>query len=213
MPSRTIEFAQLHLPGRHILGCRTSACGGAFGGFAALANDMQGLIVGVVRGGSVVKRKCGTCRFFQDAQIACSGWCTHPDRGDIHDLVLVRRAELACRNSWDRDLWEPGDDIAAEDSNAIAEAHVPPPRILPPTDVSPVTPDNPTDRVTSIDVTLHRTHPAVAGGQDDDRRAERPEQVHGTDSTGSRGVSSLEPSFQRALFVTTRRDEPTEPAD
>lgn len=53
-------------------------------------------------------RKCHNCRFWQDAEVASSGWCTHPERGDLHELVLVRSAELACRDVEDNDLWEPG---------------------------------------------------------------------------------------------------------
>jgi hypothetical protein len=54
----------------------------------------------------MVKRKCGTCRHFKDGGIAGSGWCQHPSRKDIQHMVLVRKTELACRNSWDQDLWE-----------------------------------------------------------------------------------------------------------
>jgi hypothetical protein len=54
----------------------------------------------------VAKRKCGTCKYFHDKGLASSGWCRHPARCDIQDMVLVRKAELACRNKWDRDLWE-----------------------------------------------------------------------------------------------------------
>lgn len=57
-------------------------------------------------------RKCGTCRYFADAEVACSGWCTHPDRGEIQQLVLVRRYELACRDIADADLWAPATDDA-----------------------------------------------------------------------------------------------------
>ena len=57
----------------------------------------------------MVKRKCGTCRHFKDGGIAGSGWCQHPARKDIQHMVLVRKSELACRNSWDQDLWEVGD--------------------------------------------------------------------------------------------------------
>lgn len=146
----------------------------------------------------MVKRKCGTCRFFRDAEIACSGWCTHPERGDLHDLVLVRRAELACRNSWDNDLWEP----AQERSRTVPSSHV-----EPATPSRPAVPDNPTDRVTSIDIARPAAeqqpaprHPAVAGGQES-RRRESPTTVQveaGTEPRRS-GVSSLEPSFARAL--------------
>ena len=150
----------------------------------------------------MVQRKCGTCRFFRDAGIACSGWCTHPDRGDLHDLVLVRRAELACRNSWDRDLWE---------QVGKGDGPFKPPSAIPVSTSHPVVPENPTDRVTAVSVSkvnqlesYRRKHPAVTGGQ------QSPEYV-ATDSAGHSpsnkrprngrvvGGSSLEPSFGMAL--------------
>ena len=53
-------------------------------------------------------RKCRSCRYWKDAGVASSGWCTHPERGELHQLVLVRSSELACRDVHDDDLWEPG---------------------------------------------------------------------------------------------------------
>ncbi|MDP9363315.1 MAG: hypothetical protein M3Q10_03625, partial [Chloroflexota bacterium] len=53
------------------------------------------------------KRKCGSCRFFQDSQLAASGWCHHPQRRTTSDImIMVRRNELACRDQWSHDLWE-----------------------------------------------------------------------------------------------------------
>ncbi|CAN5553599.1 hypothetical protein BH23CHL2_BH23CHL2_30160 [soil metagenome] len=159
----------------------------------------------------MVKKKCGTCRFFQDAEIACSGWCTHPDRGDLHDLVLVRRAELACRNSWDQDLWEAAEARLQRMPVRGAEERVPPPRQL-------GTPDNPTDRVTSIDIARpvgtpeHRQMPpAVAGGQESRSRVAQDQSDDGQAATAPpkrADVSSLEPSFRRALRV---KSDPVEP--
>ncbi len=58
-----------------------------------------------VRGG-VNKRRCGTCRFFQEAGLAGSGWCHHPQRRTTSDvMIMVRRNELACRDEWSHDLW------------------------------------------------------------------------------------------------------------
>lgn len=164
----------------------------------------------------MVKKKCGTCRFFQDAEIACSGWCTHPDRGDLQDLVLVRRAELACRNSWDQDLWEVAEARPQRTPVRGAEERVPPPRHL-------GVPDNPTDRVTSIDIARpvgtpehSQMPPAVAGGQESRSPVARDQ----TDQTTNRqapvagarraraDVSSLEPSFHRALRVKSDAVEP-----
>jgi hypothetical protein len=56
----------------------------------------------------VAKQKCGTCRFFEDGRFAGSGWCHHPLRHSTTGaLIVVRRDELACRNGWDQNLWEP----------------------------------------------------------------------------------------------------------
>ena len=57
----------------------------------------------------MIQRKCGTCRYFEESGIAASGWCKHPDRQDLQHMVLVRKTELACRNGWDDDLWEPAE--------------------------------------------------------------------------------------------------------
>ena len=58
-------------------------------------------------GGGVKKRKCGTCRFFQEGNLAGSGWCHHPQRKTTSDLmIMVRSNELACRNQWADDLWQ-----------------------------------------------------------------------------------------------------------
>ena len=71
----------------------------------------------------MVKRKCGTCRHFKDGGIAGSGWCQHQARKDIQHMVLVRKSELACRNSWDQDLWE----LADRPMDIQQSAHIPMP--------------------------------------------------------------------------------------
>lgn len=61
----------------------------------------------------MIKRKCGTCRFWKEARLVGNGWCHHPQRRTTSDvMIMVRRNELACRNLWDADLWSPrgGDD-------------------------------------------------------------------------------------------------------
>jgi hypothetical protein len=63
---------------------------------------------GGVPGDTTLKRKCGTCKYFEDRGVANSGVCQHAQRRELRDVVLVRQSELACRNSWDQDLWEPG---------------------------------------------------------------------------------------------------------
>lgn len=61
-------------------------------------------------GGGVAKQKCGTCRFFQEASLAGSGWCHHPQRKVSSDvMIMVRRNELACRDEWSRSLWAPAE--------------------------------------------------------------------------------------------------------
>lgn len=48
-----------------------------------------------------------------------SGWCNHPDRKTTSDVrILVRAAELACRNTWGHDLWASADDSAADEPDA-----------------------------------------------------------------------------------------------
>lgn len=58
----------------------------------------------------MVNRKCGSCKFFKSAGMAGSGWCEHPQRVELQNLVMVRKSELACRNGWDQDLWQPADE-------------------------------------------------------------------------------------------------------
>jgi hypothetical protein len=56
----------------------------------------------------VAKQKCGSCLFFQEAGLAGSGWCHHPQRKVSSGvLIMVRRNELACRDEWSRSLWQP----------------------------------------------------------------------------------------------------------
>jgi hypothetical protein len=69
------------------------------------------------------RQRCGSCRFFQEAGLAGSGWCHHPLRKTTSDLlIMVRKNELACRDAWSHSLWEPGkfedDDTPAEGSDA-----------------------------------------------------------------------------------------------
>lgn len=72
-----------------------------------------------------------------------NGWCTHPDRQVSSDVrILVRKAELACRNAWGSDLWEPAN---AEDAPAAQSAN-PTPSQMPSTPVA-VSYD---DEVTSV---------------------------------------------------------------
>ncbi len=55
----------------------------------------------------MTKHACGSCRFFQEARDNKQGWCTHPDRRETTAVrILVRSAELRCRNDWGQDLWQ-----------------------------------------------------------------------------------------------------------
>jgi hypothetical protein len=45
-----------------------------------------------------------------------TGWCTHPKRQLSNDVrILVRKAELACRNAWGVDFWEAEAGAQADD--------------------------------------------------------------------------------------------------
>jgi hypothetical protein len=92
------------------------------------------------------KKKCGNCRFFENNNMAGSGWCRHPDRVQLNNLVMVRKTELACRNSWDVDLWEP---LQAGRRINIEQPVVEAPERLP-----FVPAEGATDRVTDISVPL-----------------------------------------------------------
>lgn len=57
-----------------------------------------------------------------------NGWCTHPDRQVSSDVrILVRKAELACRNAWGSDLWESADesDVPAAQPAPAADTRLP----------------------------------------------------------------------------------------
>lgn len=55
----------------------------------------------------MTKHACGSCNFFQEARESKQGWCTHPDRRETTAVrILVRSAELRCRNDWGADLWQ-----------------------------------------------------------------------------------------------------------
>lgn len=128
----------------------------------------------------MVKRKCGTCRFFQDGGIAGSGWCNHPARRELHHMVLVRKTELGCRNNWDQDLWELAPELAGEGEEP--DIHIPDPQHIPATAdgssraaTSSRHGDMFTDRLKSITVAPPRdTLTRPAGDEDDlDAGAER----------------------------------------
>ena len=79
----------------------------------------------------MAKHKCGSCHFFQEARLAGSGWCHHPQRKVSSDvLIMVRRNELACRDEWSRSLWQPRE---GQHTNGDAPFQRPVPAPLPPT--------------------------------------------------------------------------------
>lgn len=52
------------------------------------------------------KRSCSSCKFFNDSPLPGNGWCTHPKRQLTSEVrILVRKGELACRDSWGGDYW------------------------------------------------------------------------------------------------------------
>lgn len=54
-----------------------------------------------------------------------NGWCTHPKRQVSSDVrILVRKGELACRNSWGGDLWES---VGTEASTPVRKPLTPDP--------------------------------------------------------------------------------------
>lgn len=70
------------------------------------------------------KRKCGSCRFFQEAGLAGSGWCHHPLRRTSSDtMIMVRRNELACRNGWSEDLWAASSEDGSDRGAITVERH------------------------------------------------------------------------------------------
>ena len=75
-------------------------------------------------GEGVAKQKCGSCQFFQEAGLAGSGWCHHPQRKVSSGvLIMVRRNELACRDEWSRSLWQP---VAGPNANGAMPFQRPP---------------------------------------------------------------------------------------
>lgn len=63
---------------------------------------------------SVQKRKCSSCKFFNESPLPGNGWCTHHKRQLSSDVrILVRKGELACRDPWGSDYWTNREDTAA----------------------------------------------------------------------------------------------------
>ena len=77
------------------------------------------------------QHKCATCRFYQEARLASSGWCHHPQRKTTNDLmIMVRKNELACRDEWSHDLWEARSNQSVADAPPLTELF--PDRKMPP---------------------------------------------------------------------------------
>ncbi|MGC4105018.1 MAG: hypothetical protein QM753_01530 [Thermomicrobiales bacterium] len=101
------------------------------------------------------RRKCASCRYFQSNNLNGNGWCTHPERQTSSDVrLLVRKDELACRNSWGNDLW-----VSATGEQPVAAP-------ASETDTStqlPIAMQRRDDEVTSV---VHRDAPARRDPQD-----------------------------------------------
>lgn len=98
------------------------------------------------------KRQCANCHYFTDAGLAGNGWCTHPKRQDSSDVkILVRKGELACRNSWGGDLFLSNQDGDRESfaDESVSRTSVPPAS-------APVE-----DEVTSVTTPPHHTSPST----------------------------------------------------
>lgn len=80
-----------------------------------------------------------------------TGWCTHPKRQTSSDVrILVRKAELACRNAWGEDLWESLDEAEIDEPAASPDTDT-----LVPDEVFPQISYE--DEVTSVvDAGIHR---------------------------------------------------------
>ncbi|HEV2073431.1 MAG TPA: hypothetical protein VGR29_07285 [Thermomicrobiales bacterium] len=81
--------------------------------------------------------------------MAGAGWCTHPKRQLSSDVrILVRPAELACRNAWGVDMWMDKDGIAPDAPAAVDQpTAAPAPEVPAPTPVAQVSFD---DEITSV---------------------------------------------------------------
>jgi hypothetical protein len=105
------------------------------------------------------KRHCLTCRYFQDAGMAGAGWCTHPKRQLSSDVrILVRPAELACRNAWGVDMWMDKDGMEPDAPAAVdPPAAVPAPEVLAPAPVAQASFDDEITSVVSSEIHRSRT--------------------------------------------------------
>ncbi|MDQ3540492.1 MAG: hypothetical protein M3440_07370, partial [Chloroflexota bacterium] len=71
------------------------------------------------------KRKCFSCKFFNESPLPGNGWCTHHKRQLSSEVrILVRKGELACRDPWGSDYWTSKADnaVAAETEEAVRPA-------------------------------------------------------------------------------------------
>lgn len=63
--------------------------------------------------------------------MAGSGTCMHVNRKELREVVLVRQTELACRNTYDQDLWKPSDNPVLTGSDAASSGgEIPDPDVL-----------------------------------------------------------------------------------
>jgi hypothetical protein len=107
-----------------------------------------------IGGSDLAKHVCGSCRFFDEARDGKHGWCTHPERRETSSVrILVRAAELRCRNDWGDDLWlerSANDlvlDVVMNDPAAPSPLHIE--RRQPPPEISPTFQNNGPGRIES----------------------------------------------------------------
>jgi hypothetical protein len=152
-----------------------------------------------------------------------NGWCTHPDRQVSSDVrILVRKAELACRNAWGSDLWVD----ANADESAVTEGRQRPSE--PPADLPipsmPVSYDDTVTSVTSAGLTPAPRDDEVVEqsirrfDDDDDEQDERRELLYrdsrsAIERARQRHMQRRQPSGERGEDTLISHDvEPVAPA-
>lgn len=80
---------------------------------------------------SVHKRKCSSCKYFNESPLPGNGWCTHHKRQLSSEVrILVRKGELACRDPWGSDYWTSRVEGAVATDTEQAVRPAPPERLV-----------------------------------------------------------------------------------
>lgn len=137
----------------------------------------------------------------------------HPQRAELREVVLVRQTELACRNSWDQDLWIEADNpVLGVAATAASGGIVPDPDILydvpasgplienSDTESTKIEAQGQTDRVTNVQVPAPRN-----GGLSRPRPLILSSQTEGEDIEASWPSKSAVHNARRRLEVERRR--------